>query len=266
MKKYHKFLLTILCTLLFGCSVTQTEYIQIQDDQQQYEDAEVQINILKYDEIASHPKYKCLSLANLNPQYDVFILECCNFPKNQEYIITQRRMAQKNPNKFIELFRFVPLEDGLWFSYDYYSLPFFFISPGGYAGGEKITLRVQSKSGRFKKEIDIVPFPIHAESQNKEFSLDATLTSWNPVTYNIKLNGLEDGEEYQVTSNCIIQISSDKYYKEAGISLIPEISGVHGGTISLTVTKKTGDFITTKIPYTTVPTKVSRTKSDDKLP
>jgi hypothetical protein len=238
----------ILLILAMTCSLFYTTYAE------QYDDAYIETKILKSHQIRQHPRYHLISTLNIDPRYDVIFVEFCKFPKNEELIVSMRRLLQSNPADFKEQMHFKIINDQHWENLEKgESVPYFFVSPIGFAVGEKLTLRIESPSGNFKKEIDIVPIPIYAESTSRDFSLDAVMTTCNPSFFKIQLTGLNENEEITFQSVSGREKIEDKcqYNSSGGIVFTPDVVGKKGGVATLTITRKSGSKLKVKLPWGT---------------
>lgn len=249
MKKFQAVLLTLLCAIISGCSGAKANISQ-DIPQEEHKEANLKYEVFKYDEICKHPEYSIISNFEFNPRYDIFILKCCDFPKNQKYIMSMRRVAQKDQDAFKEIFRFTIVNENEWLISKGHAVPFYFVSTFGFGVGERITIRVETKSGKFRREIDLIANPIHVDSELKEFCLDATWIAFNPNIYDIRLTGLQEGEEvYFQSFNGPENLEDKMTYDSGGILFLPDRIGAQGGTCIYKITRKSGDSVIAHIPY-----------------
>ena len=175
-----------------------------------------------------------------------------NMPKHQKFDLLLKRVIQKDPNSYKRLETLSIDQDGN-IELNGRLIKYYSLTPFGYAPGEKVSYRVVLQDGKILSEGSYIPRPIHVESKQGTFSIEAELVMMNPTTsYRLSFSGLEDQETVRSLSLCKDEVL-DHEYRHSPLAFFlysPGVVGYTGGKSRLKIIRKSGDSVSYIITHT----------------
>lgn len=181
---------------------------------------------------------------------NTFVFE--DFPLNQEFNLCYTKVVKVDPKSYTKMDIISLDENGLMRLNRGDKYLFYAVDSVGMANGERVTYRCVLPDRTILAETSYIPHPIHRESRDKTFSVDAELISLAPLTiYSIKYSGLNENEKIHLISISGKEtIESDLYHhKDDSHNYLPGVNGKTGGTSTLEATRSTGDKLKLQLKW-----------------
>lgn len=205
------------------------------------------------DTIQALPKLKPLSVQE--PEYNKIIFRLEGYPKHKEIILDVKRLASLDPKAYEPKVSFSIQDDGLMLiTNTQQRLQNIVSSSRGFLPGERVVYRFRTADGAISKEISGVPTPAVLKTKDGKIALKAELISVNPTVYKIDLPQMKEGEEYDLQSTSLGEITKakPKYSASTPIHYAPAGGNkAKGGEGKLEIRRKNGEMYTIELPWGT---------------
>ncbi|MEI8366706.1 MAG: hypothetical protein WCF65_09855 [Parachlamydiaceae bacterium] len=201
--------------------------------------------------IKALPRLKPLTAQE--PEYNKLLFRLEGYPKGKEIVLEIKRLASVDPKVYEKKLSFTIQDDGLMLiSNTQQRLQNIVSSSRGFLPGERVYYRFRATDGSADKEISGVPTPAIVKTKDSKVALKAELVSINPTIYKIDLPMMKEGEEYDLKSTSLGEITKAKptYSASTPIHYTPAGGNkAKGGDGTLEIRRKTGEVYTIVLPW-----------------
>lgn len=203
------------------------------------------------DAVQAIPRLK--ALAKQEPQYNKILFKLENFPKNQEIIFENRRLAGIDPKAYEHKVSFIIKDDGSMFIKGTdQRIQTIISSSHGFLPGERVVYRFRTADGAISKEVSGIPSPAVIKDKDYRTILKADLVSISPTVYRISLPTMNEGETYDLKSTSFGETvkAKPRYTKKKPFHFSPgSNSKSKGGEAILEIRRKSGKVYTIVLPW-----------------
>lgn len=203
------------------------------------------------DAIQAIPRLKPLTAQE--PEYNKIIFQLKGYPKNKDIVLEIKRLASLNPKAYEKKFSFTIQQDGsMLIANSDQKLRAIISSSRGFLPGERVYYRFRTDDGAIDKEISGIPTPAIVKNKEGKVALKAELLSVNPTIYQIELPVMNEGEEYELKSTSVGEITQakPKYSEKTPFHYTPAGSNKgKGGDSLLEIHRKNGEVYTITLPW-----------------
>lgn len=201
--------------------------------------------------IQALPRLKPLTAQE--PEYNKILFKLDGYPKNKEIILEIKRLASLDPKAYEKKVAFTIQDDGsMLIANTNQKLKTIISSSRGFLPGERVYYRFHTADGSIDKEMSGVPTPAVVKTKDHKVALKAELMSINPTIYKIDLPIMKEGEEYELKSTSLGEITKakPKYSSSQPIHYAPAGGNKgKGGDAVLEITRKSGEIYTITLPW-----------------
>lgn len=205
------------------------------------------------DAIQAIPRLKPLTAQE--PEYNKILFKLEDYPKNQEIILEIKRLASTDQSAYEPKVAFSIEDDGtMLIKNSQHRLQTIISSSKGFLPGERVYYRFRTVDGKIDKEISGIPTPATLKDKDHHIVLKAEIVSINPTVYKITLPTMNEGEEYELKSTSVGDITKakPKYTKDKPLLYSPAANGnSKGGDAILEIRRKSGEVYTIQLPWGT---------------
>lgn len=205
------------------------------------------------DAIQAIPRLK--ALAAQESEYNKILFKLEGYPKHQEILLEIKRLASVDPKAYEPKVSFSIQDDGtMLITNSEHRLQTVISSSRGFLPGERVYYRFRTTDGKIDKEISGVPTPAAVKDKDHNVVLKAELVSINPTVYKIFLPTMNEGEEYELKSTSVGDITKakPKYTSKTPLHYSPAANGnSKGGDAILEIRRKSGEVYTLQLPWGT---------------
>lgn len=133
---------------------------------------------------------------------------------------------------------------------DHAKQPIFGLNSIGFVPGERVTYRFQD-GDKVLCETSCIPKPLIAVSKEGTFRMEGELLTFNLTTWQLKFQGIEEGELlFSISTSCGEVLSREYEYRSNTIrTLCPEVLGEEGGLNEVTIRRLNGDQAVLVMPW-----------------
>ncbi len=197
---------------------------------------------------------KLKSLEAVNPGFHKILLKVEGYPKQKEIIVEIKRSLGKSPSEYIQLTSFTIQDDGSFLTKDKQKRDYLIGTSRGFYPGERVYVRIQTVDGSVSQEVAGVPNPVIYRDPEGAIALKAELISTSPTVYVIELPTMKEGEEYELISTALGEVTKSKiiHSKDTPLHYSPVSKDKNtGGYSTLKIKRKSSKLYTLRMPWGT---------------
>jgi len=186
-----------------------------------------------------------------DPGFNKVAFKLKGFPSNQQIVLEIKVLTTKN-DTYHPLLTFSILDDGSYFVGSKRMQKYIVSSSKGFLPGERVYYRFRTADGSVSKETSGIPNPAVFRDKEGNVALRAEILSTQPTVYAIDLPTMGEGEEFNLKTVSMGQITTGKpkYSSKTPFHFSPGGKG-KGGMSTLEVRRKNGELYFLKLPWGT---------------
>lgn len=192
-------------------------------------------------------------LAGQEPEHNKILFKLEGYPKDKEIILEIKRLASPDPKSYEKLVSFKIQDDGaMIISGTEQQIQTVIGNSRGFLPGERVYYRFRTADGQVDNETSGVPTPAVVRDKDYRIVLKANLVSVNPTAYEITFPTMADGEEYELKSVSVGDITRAKPKNDKNKPLLfapAAKANSKGGDAILEIRRKSGPTYAIRLPW-----------------